>query len=293
MREIGKAEQARALGPQPHHLGDDLLVVGRSAVVAAMDEGLKGLLAQIAPAGKLQERLDARTRQRHHIAVETAFFGVGLHGLANEIRQPGKFGFAFKDKLERLLVGQHVLAERGAQRREAFDDRGEAFFGRFIEARAGAAERGVVALDDALLFVGQVKRADVAHQRVDAAKKRAVGVDVIPMACHLRCDLTLDFQERVVAVRAGQHVEHVADAGERPAARLQRRDGVGEARRRRIGSDSGYFRVVLGDGACIGRAKMLGLDGIKRRNPVRGRPIGKKRVVGQSVAGHRRALAKG
>ena len=182
MREIGKAEQPRALGPQPHHLGDDLLVVGRSAVVAAMDEGLKGLLAQIAPAGKLQERLYARTRQRHHIAVETAFFGIGLHGLANEIGQPGKLGLALKHKLERLLVGQHVLAERGAERREAFDDRGEAFFGRFIEARAGAAERGVVALDDALLFVGQVERGGVAHQRVDAAKKRAVGVDAIPMA---------------------------------------------------------------------------------------------------------------
>ncbi len=39
MGEIGIAEQAGALGPQPHHLGDDRLVVGLAVIIAARDEG--------------------------------------------------------------------------------------------------------------------------------------------------------------------------------------------------------------------------------------------------------------
>ena len=73
MGEIGKTEQAGALGAQPHRLGDDRLVVGRAAIVAAHDEGAKDLFAQVAAVGELQERLDARTRQRDRVAVETAF----------------------------------------------------------------------------------------------------------------------------------------------------------------------------------------------------------------------------
>ena len=63
MRERRIAEQPRALGAQCHHLGDDRLVVGRAAAVAARDPGAKDLLAQIAAGGELQERLDARARE--------------------------------------------------------------------------------------------------------------------------------------------------------------------------------------------------------------------------------------
>ena len=72
MGEVGIAEEPRPLGAQPHHLGDDRLVVGRAAIVAAHDEAAEELFAQIAPVGELQERLDARSRQRDRIAVEPA-----------------------------------------------------------------------------------------------------------------------------------------------------------------------------------------------------------------------------
>ena len=117
MGEIGKAEQPGALGAQPHHLGDDRLVVGRAAIVAARDEGAKDFFAQVAAVGELQERLDAGPRQCDRIAVEAALLRVGFHRLAHEIGQAGELRFAFERKREGLFVGQHVLAERGAERR--------------------------------------------------------------------------------------------------------------------------------------------------------------------------------
>src|SRR5258706_4466242 len=47
---------------QCNHLGDDRLVVGCAAVVAARDPGAKCLFAQVAPGRELEERLDARAR---------------------------------------------------------------------------------------------------------------------------------------------------------------------------------------------------------------------------------------
>ena len=62
MDEIGIAKEAGALGAQPHHLGDDGVVVGRAAVVAAANEGAVDLFAQVAALGELQEWLGARSR---------------------------------------------------------------------------------------------------------------------------------------------------------------------------------------------------------------------------------------
>ena len=79
MGEIGKAEEVGALGAQPHHFGNDALVVGRPAIVAAHDEAAEYFFAQIAPLRELQERLDDRSRQRHHIAIEAALLGLRRH----------------------------------------------------------------------------------------------------------------------------------------------------------------------------------------------------------------------
>ena len=45
VREIGIAEKLRAFGAQPHHLGNDRLVVGRTAVVATHDKAAKQFFA--------------------------------------------------------------------------------------------------------------------------------------------------------------------------------------------------------------------------------------------------------
>ena len=127
MREGRIAEQLGALGAQRHGLGDDRLVVGLVAVVAAGDPGAERLLAQIAARRELQERLDAGARQRDDVlAGHAALFGGGGRGLAQEIGQAGEIGLAVQLHRVGLLVGQHVLAERRAERRQPLDDRGEA-----------------------------------------------------------------------------------------------------------------------------------------------------------------------
>ena len=127
LREGRIAEQLGALDPQRNHLGDDRLVVGLVAFVAARDPGAERLLAQIAPRRELQERLDAGALQGDDVlAVHAALGGRGGRGFAEKIRQAGEIGLAVELHRVGLLVGQHVLAERGAERRQPFDDDGEA-----------------------------------------------------------------------------------------------------------------------------------------------------------------------
>ena len=140
MGEVGIAEQLGALGAQPHHLGDDRLVVGRAAIVAARDEGAEDLFAQVAALGELQERLDAGARQRDDIAGEAALLRLGFHRLAHEVGQAGKLGFVVQRQREGLLVGEHVLAERRAELGQPLDDLGQALLRRAVERGAGAAE---------------------------------------------------------------------------------------------------------------------------------------------------------
>ena len=96
MGEVVIAEQAATLGAQLHHLGNNRLVVGCAAIVAAADEGAKDLFAQIAALRELQEWFDAGARQRDNAAVETALLRFRLHRFAHEIGQAGKLGFAFE-----------------------------------------------------------------------------------------------------------------------------------------------------------------------------------------------------
>ena len=54
---------------------------------------------------------------------------------ADEIGQAREIIFGFERQRVGLLVGQHVLAERGAERREPLDDRGEALLGEPAQGR--------------------------------------------------------------------------------------------------------------------------------------------------------------
>ena len=55
MGEVGVAQKPRPLGAQLDRLGDDCLVVGCSAIVAARDEGAEDFFAQVAALRELQE----------------------------------------------------------------------------------------------------------------------------------------------------------------------------------------------------------------------------------------------
>ncbi len=218
LREGLVAQQPRALGAQRHHLGDDRLVVGFAAAVAARDPGAERLLAQVAARGKLQERLDARPPERDQmLAGKPALLGVGAQRRAHEVGQAREVVLALQHELPALLVGEHVLAERRAERREAFADLGEPRFCRGVERRAGALERHMVAIEHALLFGGEAKLAATAMQRVDPLEQRAVQVDRVPVLGALRRDRKLDLLDRVAGVGAGEHVKDAVDPGQRLA----------------------------------------------------------------------------
>ena len=140
------------------------------------------------------------------------------HRLAHELGQAGQVGFAVKPQRKGLLVGEHVLAERGAELGEPLDDLGEAFFGFTVESGAGAAEARIIALGDALLFGIEPERVGLPHHRVDAAEQCRIAVDLVPVAGDLRRKLALDFQQSVVGMRAGQQPKCVADPLQRTAA---------------------------------------------------------------------------
>jgi hypothetical protein len=74
----------------------------------------------------LQERLHARSGQRDDaLALHAALFGRRGRRLAHKVRQAGEIGFTVQLHRVGLLVGQHILTERGAERRQPLGDGGE------------------------------------------------------------------------------------------------------------------------------------------------------------------------
>ena len=126
---------------------------------------------------------------------------------------------------------------------------------------------GMIALDHPLLFGIEPERVGLAHQRVDAGEQIRVGVNVVPVPRHHRRHLALDLLQRIVGMGAGEHMEHVLDPRQRPAAALQRLDRIGETRRRGLGRNRRDFGRVFGAGACVGRAKVFGPDAVERGTP--------------------------
>ena len=142
------------------------------------------------------------------MTVETALLRLRFHRLAHEIGKAGKLRLAFERQREGLLVRQHVLAERGAECRQPFDDLGKAFLGRAIEPGTGATERDVIALEHPLLFRIEPERVDLLHERVDAAEQVRVGVDIVPVAGSPRRKFAFYLQKPLVAVGADQEMEN-------------------------------------------------------------------------------------
>ena len=180
---------------------------------------------------------------------------------------------------EALLVGKHILAERCAELRQPFDDRRQPLFRLAVERGAGAAKGCVIALEHALLLGGEVERLALPHQSIDAAEELCVGVELVPVARDLRRELALDLEQRVVAVGAGQKMEHLFDPPQRPPAQLERRNGIGEIRRLRTAGNGRDLGLMLGEGARIRRREMLGPDFFKRGHLARGGPMPEKGVI--------------
>jgi len=155
-----------------------------------------------------------------------------------------------------------------------------------LERSAGAAEGSVIALEDALLLGGEVKRFALLHQSIDATEQLSIGVELVPVAGDLRGQFALDPEQRVVAMRAGQKVEHLLDPSQGPPREFEGSDGIGEIRWLRAARDGRDLGLVLGEGPRVGWCEMLRSDLCKGGRLAGGGPRPKKGVVALLLRGH-------
>ena len=186
MRKGRIADEPRPLGAQRDRLGDDRLVVGCAAAIAADYPGLVRLFPQVAPRRGPQKRLDTGPRQRDRMLVRQASLRRRRPGRrAGAFAQAGEVILALEHQRVSLLVGQHVLAEGGAERGQPLADRRNPAFRIGRQPCPGAAESDVVALQNPPLF--RRKAAD--QSAVGKARRQS---HRHPWLCsRLRCFLSL------------------------------------------------------------------------------------------------------
>ena len=133
-----------------------------------------------------------------------------------------------------LFIGQNVLAELRAERREALVDLREPRLGFGRKPRAIAHEGDMIELRERAPVRRSSPRLSRRRiERVDAAKQRLVEIDFAAEPRKHRRHVALDRLDRVVAVGAGEIEKHRRDPVELRAAALQRLDRIGEGRRAR------------------------------------------------------------
>ena len=230
-------------------------------------------LLSVAPLGELQERLGAGARQRDDVAGQLALLGFRLHRLAHERRQARELGLVVERKCEALLVGQNVLAERGAKACQPLGDRREPRLGSLVETGAGVAETGVITLENAPAFGIEAECVDAARQRIYSPVQAGIGVDLVPVPGHARRYFAFDLEQGVVGMGAGQEVERISDPRQQPAGALKGNNRVVEAWRSRICGDRRDLARVLGERPVIGLSEMLRLYVRERGDFVGGGPF--------------------
>ena len=212
----------------------------------------------------------------------------GVPGGGTEARE---VVFGFEQEGIGLLVGEHILAERGTQRGEPLPDLGHALLGGGRKAGAGTAEGHLVALQNARLLAREPEFAAAVPQRPDPGVEAARELDAVTVRGEPRRHLALECQDGIVGVGAGQRVEDRRDLRQRAAAALQRRDGVIEARCLGIAGNFLDFRHVLFHGAVEGGPEMLRPDRCKGRRLGRPSPGAEQRIgavwYGNIGGGHR------
>jgi hypothetical protein len=188
-----------------------------------------------------------------------------------------------------------MLAELGAQRREPLGDGGEPRLLFAIEARAGAAEVGVVALQHARLLGGEAGLVSLLPQGVDPADQGVVEADGVAVRGELRGHLPLDRLQGVVGMGPGKAEEDRRYLVERLAGALHGHDGVIERRRGRISGDGVDLGEVRLERFRERRDEVFRPDRLERRHPERRGPVGQQRVgmgrngvrTGNAACGHK------
>ena len=212
-------------------------------------------------------------------ARKPALGAGGARGGQHEIGKAGAVGLGFEHQRVGLLIGEHVLAEGGAQSREPLADRREAGTCGAVKAGAGAGEIKMVAFQHAQLFGAERKFVAPAVERIDAREQRLIEQNGGPMPRAARGIFALQRKDLVVDMRVRQRAEHVAHARERPSAALQRRDAVVETRRGWIGGDRRDLGIVIGKAALERFPEVCRRDAPERRHAEGAGPVLEERIV--------------
>ncbi len=165
-----------------------------------------------------------------------------------------------------MLVGEHVLAERGAERRQPSGDLRKSRPRLGVEARALAAEGDVVALQHPHLLGIEAERNAPREQVVHPAEQRLVQIKPTPMPGEQRRDLALDRLQGITCFGARQHMEDGGDLGQGSAAALKVADRVFECRWAGGVPDRRDFLPVQGQRPFEGRGEIADPDSSKGRN---------------------------
>ena len=274
------AQQLGALDAQLQDLADDGVVVGRAAVVAAVDERAPDLLARRADRALGQERVDAGAGvDDDELARKLARGGVRGRGVLQALGQAGQIGVRQLDP--GVLVGQQVLAELGVEAGQFGVDRADTGLGFGRELSARAHEVAVVDPQHALLFRRQLGLFRRIVDRLDAGEERGVLVDLVTVGRQLGIHLLLDRLElRRAHVRAPDAVIGL-NVVQHPAGVFQRADGVVEGRRGLVGRDRVDLGQVLGHGRFQGRLEVGDLDLVESGHAA----IGADPLLGHRIVG--------
>ena len=258
-------------------------------MLAARRPGAPGLLAQVAPLGEGEEGHDVRARERDHAGVGDAALARRLPGRgANEVRQAGEVGLAAQHQLVARLVGEHVLAEARGQVGQPLHHLGIALLRRAVEARAGAHEVGVVALEHAQLLVAEAELLAPAVQRVDPGEQGAGacrrGCRAPPAAapCRARPPAAPARSRSRSGCRRGRRSGRI-----RRPARSSAADGVLEGRAARRDSpiapiSARWSRIATSNAGAKCSARTLG----ERRQAVLAGPGLQQGVLGHGLVRH-------
>ena len=249
---VGIAQDLRLLGAQVEHLEQELAVVELIAAVSAGSIGLVVLATQVAV-----------LRGRHLV-------GVGGHA---------------ESELVQEVVGlrEDIVADLLRLGGDGGIDLAQARLLLLGQADALALEGVEVLLQHHLLLARQAALVAVVHG-CHAVVERLVERHIVLMLAHQGDGFLLDGGQRVGAVGLGNVVEHAHDLAENAAGELQRRDGVLEGGRVRVGRDGVDFGGLLLDARLDGGNDVSGLDLFKRRDAVRGVPF-RQEGVDSVVAG--------
>ena len=263
----GVAEEAGATGAELEDLADRGVVVGGTAAVAAADEHLEHLAAELAVVGIGEERLDARAGVLDH-PFPFVTPSVGGRGGGRHLRlcQPLEPGGGVDDHETVVLVLEDILGKLRGERGELLIDGRHLLLCRIVKRRPTTDEVGVHEPGEALLFWSEPSSLPCVVDRLDAVEELLILEDLVGKVCQLRRHLALDFLNGVIGEIAPPNCIDRLDSLEVAGRLLERINCVGKRRHGWVSGDARDGVELGGDRDLERRAEIFDANLVERRH---------------------------